>query len=201
MSSFRTIEFSGYKLCINDETYEPAEDTELILDILEVNKGQKVVEVGSGSGILSIRAASLGGKVISIDINPFAVESTLCSIKLNNVENDINVINCNMLSCIRETVFDVAIFNPPYLPYEEYNSWISYSWSGGKSGVDVLIRFLKQVKAKKIYTVYSSLSDEDKLLDFINKNKIKISKKVEKVYDYERIIAIQLDAQSNFSRA
>ncbi|AWR97261.1 methyltransferase [Acidianus sulfidivorans JP7] len=200
MSSSRTIEVSGYKICINEETYEPAEDTELLLKLIHVDKGQKVIEVGSGSGILSVHAASHGGNVIAIDINPFAAEATLCSARINNLENRVSVINCDLLSCINPKLsFDVAIFNPPYLPYEEYNSWISYSWSGGKSGIDVLLRFLREIKAKKIYTVYSSLSDEDKLLEYININGIKISRKLEKVFEYERIIAIELNAQSNSS--
>lgn len=179
---------------MNDETYEPAEDSMLLLSLIKVSKKDMVIEIGSGSGILTVYSAKLGGRVIAIDINPYAVASTQCSVRLNNVEDKVTIINCDMLDCLRNYLFDVAIFNPPYLPYEEFDSWISYSWSGGRTGIEQLIRFLDSVKAKRIYTLYSSLSDEERLLEYIKAKRFKVSRKVEKVFDYESIIALELYA-------
>ncbi|BDC19303.1 HemK2/MTQ2 family protein methyltransferase [Acidianus sp. HS-5] len=197
MSSYRIIEFNGIKLCLNEEVYEPAEDTELLLSILKIKKGENIIEVGSGTGILSIISAKMGGKVYSVDINPFATLSTLCSSKLNSV--DINVINCDMLTCFRNKIFDVGIFNPPYLPFEEYDDWVKYSWSGGKSGSDVLIRFLNTITARRLYILYSSLSDEDKIMEVLGKRKMKINRKMEKTFGFERLIALELDAKVSIS--
>ncbi|MFP3162729.1 MAG: class I SAM-dependent methyltransferase [Acidianus hospitalis] len=197
MSSYRTIEFNGIKLCINDEVYEPAEDTELLLSIVKIKKGEKVVEIGSGSGILSIISAKMGGKVYSIDINPFASLATLCSSKLNNL--DIDVINCDMLTCLRNITFDVGIFNPPYLPFEEYDDWIKYSWSGGKSGSEVLVNFINIISAKRLYILYSSLSNEDEILEAIRKRKMVINRKIEKTFGFERLIALELNAEGSIS--
>ncbi|AEE93705.1 methylase [Acidianus hospitalis W1] len=197
MSSYRTIEFNGIKLCINDEVYEPAEDTELLLSIVKIKKGEKVVEIGSGSGILSIISAKMGGKVYSIDINPFASLATLCSSKLNNLY--IDVINCDMLTCLRNITFDVGIFNPPYLPFEEYDDWIKYSWSGGKSGSEVLVNFINIISAKRLYILYSSLSNEDEILEAIRKRKMVINRKIEKTFGFERLIALELNAEGSIS--
>jgi len=197
MSSYRTIEFNGIKLCINDEVYEPAEDTELLLSIVKIKKGEKVVEIGSGSGILSIISAKMGGKVYSIDINPFASLATLCSSKLNNL--DIDVINCDMLTCLRNITFDVGIFNPPYLPFEEYDDWIKYSWSGGKSGSEVLVNFINTISARRLYILYSSLSNEDEILEAIRKRKMVINRKIEKTFGFERLIALELNAEGSIS--
>jgi release factor glutamine methyltransferase len=197
MSSYRTIEFNGIKLCINDEVYEPAEDTELLLSIVKIKKGEKVVEIGSGSGILSIISAKMGGKVYSIDINPFASLATLCSSKLNNL--DIDVINCDMLTCLRNITFDVGIFNPPYLPFEEYDDWIKYSWSGGKSGSEVLVNFINTISARRLYILYSSLSNEDEILEAIRKRKMIINRKIEKTFGFERLIALELNAEGSIS--
>lgn len=199
MSSFRIIEFSGYKICVNNETYEPAEDTELMLSIITIKDGERVLEVGSGSGVLSVHAARLGGKVVAIDINPFAAEATLCSAKLNRVNDRISIVNCDMITCLRHYVFDIAIFNPPYLPYEEFDSWLSYSWSGGKTGIEQIIRFLDAVTARRFYILYSSLSDELSLLEYIKRKGFRISRKVEKIYGYESLIALELYAKSDFS--
>jgi len=197
MSSYRTIEFNGIKLCINDEVYEPAEDTELLLSIVKIKKGEKVIEIGSGSGILSIISAKMGGKVYSIDINPLASLATLCSSKLNNL--DIDVINCDMLTCLRNITFDVGIFNPPYLPFEEYDDWIKYSWSGGKSGSEVLVNFINTISARRLYILYSSLSNEDEILEAIRKRKMVINRKIEKTFGFERLIALELNAEGSIS--
>ncbi|MEM0015529.1 MAG: class I SAM-dependent methyltransferase [Saccharolobus sp.] len=193
MANFRIIEFNGIKLCLNENTYEPAEDTELLLRIIKIHKGDKVLDMGSGSGILGIYALKLGGKVIFIDINPYAILSTLCSLGLNRLDDkDYNIVNCNLLDCIREEKFDVAIFNPPYLPFEEYDSWIGYSWSGGKNGSDIIIKFLREITSKRVYILYSSLSDEDSILTEIKRREYIISQKYERVIGYERLVALEL---------
>ena len=48
--------------------------------------GDKVLDVGCGSGILSIAAALLGSRdILAIDIDPVAVEVTKENVELNNV--------------------------------------------------------------------------------------------------------------------
>jgi len=192
MGSERIIEFYGYRLCINEETYEPSDDTKLLLDIIKINKGEKVIDVGTGSGILGLHALSKGASyVVFIDVNPYATLSTICTLSLYNFTN-YDVLNCNLLDCLRNKEFDVAIFNPPYLPVEEYERWIGYSWSGGKSGVDVLVNFLKSVKAKRIYTLYSSLDDLDYLFQVINELGYRIIYSLEKTIGFETLTAIEI---------
>lgn len=192
MGSYRIIEFNNYRVCINEETYEPAEDTELLLELIKINKGEEVIDIGSGSGILGLHALKLGArKVFFVDINPYATLSTLCTLNLNKV-NEYDVVNCDLVTCFREKTFDVAIFNPPYLPYEEYDKWIGYSWSGGKTGVEVLIRFLNMIKARRIYTLYSSLDDEELLFEVLKK-KYRIRNRKEKTIGFETLIALELE--------
>ncbi|MCI2414588.1 MAG: class I SAM-dependent methyltransferase [Candidatus Aramenus sp.] len=199
MGDFRVTELYGYKLCVNEEVYEPAEDSELLLDVIQVRKGERVVEMGSGTGILSVKAAKLGGVVLSIDLNPFATEATLCTAKLNGVS--LEVVNCDMFTCIRDKYWDVAIFNPPYLPVSEYRSWIEYSWSGGDRGVEVLLRFLNVVKAKRVYILYSSLDDEESIMGAINSNNYIITRKEKKYIGFEELIALELNDKGSASRA
>jgi len=184
------IEFNKIKICVNDQVYEPAEDTELMFEIINAEKNEKVLEVGPGTGIISVSLALKGAEVTAIDINPYASEATLCTSKINKVQ--INIINGDLLSPIRPFVFDVAVFNPPYLPFEEYDSWIGYSWSGGKSGAESLIKFLSEVKASRIYTLYSSLSDEDAILAELKNVGLCIKTKREKQIGLETLFGIEL---------
>ncbi len=54
--------------------------------------GMRVMDVGTGSGILAIAAARLGAKdVLAIDIDPDAVKTALENVKLNKVEDAVRV--------------------------------------------------------------------------------------------------------------
>ncbi|MEM0373129.1 MAG: methyltransferase [Sulfolobaceae archaeon] len=200
MGGNRVIEFSGIKICLNEFTYEPAEDTKILLDMINVKLNEKVIDLGSGSGILGIKALLSGGKVIFIDINPYATEATLCSLRINKLDGEI--INCDLLSCLREYKFDTIIFNPPYLPYSELSNWLGYSWSGGKGGIEVIERFLMSANSKRIYLVYSTLSDYEKVERILNYKGYNIIKKREVTIGFETIIGIEAvkDDKSNLSR-
>ncbi len=68
--------------------------TRLCLEALEshVQPEAPVVDVGCGSGILSIAAAKLGARpVVAIDIEEEAVRETRANARLNGVEHDIQV--------------------------------------------------------------------------------------------------------------
>lgn len=115
------------------ETYEPVSSDELIIELdpgmafgtgthpttvmciqaLEktVKKGDVVVDVGTGSGILSIAAAMLGAKrVHALDLDPVAVESAKLNVKLNKVHDVVTVSQNNLLDRIDEQA-DVIVAN------------------------------------------------------------------------------------------
>ncbi len=68
------------------------ETTSLCLELLakEVKTGDKVLDVGCGSGILAIAASKLGAlEVVAVDIDPVAVGVARENARLNDVEIDI----------------------------------------------------------------------------------------------------------------
>jgi ribosomal protein L11 methyltransferase len=72
---------------------------------------KKVLDLGCGTGILSIAAAKLGARsVTAIDPNPFAVETTIANVKLNSSEEQIHVIR-GELKDIKGMRFDLIMAN------------------------------------------------------------------------------------------
>lgn len=50
------------------------------------------LDLGSGSGILSVAMAKLGASVVAIDNDPIAVQATAAAVKLNGVESQVQVL-------------------------------------------------------------------------------------------------------------
>ena len=58
--------------------YPPREDSRLLIDSIDkLNQSKgKAMEIGCGTGIISINLAKKGWKVEALDINPYAIIST-----------------------------------------------------------------------------------------------------------------------------
>lgn len=89
------------------------ETTSLCIEALEkyIEKGDRVFDIGCGSGILSIASAKLGsGKITSIDLDPLCVKISKENIKNNNLENIIDVKKGNLLDVIEDKA-DLIVAN------------------------------------------------------------------------------------------
>jgi ribosomal protein L11 methyltransferase len=87
--------------------------TVLCIQALEsVLKGDEdVVDVGTGSGVLSIAAAKLGAKsVLGLDLDEVAVESAALNVKLNNVSDVVSVRQNNLLEQV-DGKYEVIVAN------------------------------------------------------------------------------------------
>ncbi|MBC7108262.1 MAG: methyltransferase [Methanomassiliicoccales archaeon] len=148
--------------------YPPREDTFLLLESIDVERDEEVLEIGCGTGIISIHCAMAGAIVTAVDIKEEAVQCTRSNAERNSVP--VNVLRSDLFSAIRGR-FDTIIFNPPYLPVNE-DTDESISWAGGNDGVEILQRFLRSVpqflkEAGRIFIVVSSLMNQDTLKELL----------------------------------
>lgn len=87
--------------------------TKICIKFLEkyLNKDDKVLDVGSGTGILSIAAAKLGAsKILAFDIDEWSLDNGIENIRINNVESLIEIRQCEIKD-ISEKEFDLIVAN------------------------------------------------------------------------------------------
>jgi release factor glutamine methyltransferase len=141
-----------------DEVYDPGEDSFLLVEaaLQEARPGDRALEVGTGSGIVSLFVKDITN-VVATDISPFACRNA----RLNGV----SVLRTDLYSGVCG-IFDLVIFNPPYLPTaedEKLHSWLDKAFNGGRTGRDEIVRFLRDIDrimlpGGRVLTVFSSLT-------------------------------------------
>ncbi len=93
--------------------------------------GKHVLDMGCGSGMLSLVAATRGAKVTSIDINDAAVHATRHNAKINSLEASITAFASNLFDgLINTNMFDLILVNPPFYPNDPAEL-AEYAWKGG----------------------------------------------------------------------
>ena len=88
--------------------------TRLMMQALEivVRGGERLLDVGTGSGVLGIAAKLLGAdKVLGTDIDEVAVRSAQGNLDLNPVASDIQVMASDLLSDVPAQEFDIVVAN------------------------------------------------------------------------------------------
>jgi|APSaa5957512576_1039674.scaffolds.fasta_scaffold35466_1 release factor glutamine methyltransferase len=112
------VEILGRKFIVYPNVFSPKYffDTEFFAKELPVQKDADFLEIGPGTGAISVFAIINGAKhVTAIDINPAAVENTKENAKLNDVENKITVLQGDIYSPLSEDdKFDTIFWNTPF---------------------------------------------------------------------------------------
>ncbi|UZE93961.1 MAG: methyltransferase [Candidatus Pacearchaeota archaeon] len=154
--------------------YEPREDSFLLLKHIKnyINKNDIVLDIGTGSGILAKESSKYAREVIACDINKELIKK----LKRNNKNPKIKFIYSDLFSNIKGK-FNLILFNPPYLPSKK----IKYKEiDGGKSGTEIINRFLREAK--------NYLEKNGKILllcSSLNKNVEQLFKKYQ--YNFKKI--------------
>lgn len=135
LSSTRTYSWKGITLEIPPEVFHPGffTSTKILLNFIKHKnyKGNLVLELGAGSGLISIYAAKKGANVTATDINEVAINFLQKNAEQNNV--GLNVIHSDIFNSIPVCLFDTIIINPPYYK-KQPRSNADYAWYCGENG-------------------------------------------------------------------
>ena len=146
---------------------------------------RKVLDMGTGSGILAKTALENTEDVLAVDIDEDAVRYA--------TRQGINARKSDLFSNVNGK-FDVIIFNPPYLPSSKYKD---IALDGGKRGYEVIERFLKDAgkylnKNGIILLLYSSLSKPRRIKDIIKENGLIEEILEDKKVAFEKLYVVKL---------
>ncbi|MEM2083554.1 MAG: methyltransferase [Nitrososphaerota archaeon] len=191
------MKINGFKIEIFEDVYKPSEDTFLLYDSIN-NNYSKSFEVGSGVGLITLKLAKKSNYVLASDINFEATKNTLYNVKQNFLRDKVDIVCGDCLTFLKNKIFfELIVFNPPYLPSENFNKKIfDLSWSGGKRGYEITLKFLREAKKhinkKGTIMIVSSSYIINEVLNIIKKMKLKYSIKKEKSMFFEKIYIVEI---------
>lgn len=146
LSKERIYKYDKIEITVKPGIFHPGLffSTKILLDFLKTKKlsGTKFLELGCGSGIISILAIKSGAIVTASDINQKAADNTKINSESNGV--DITVVVSDLFDNILDQKFDWIVVNPPYYPKEAKNEE-DFAWFCG-SDFQFFRKFFLQLK-------------------------------------------------------
>jgi release factor glutamine methyltransferase len=190
--------FSASRLRIRShpEVYEPAEDSVLLANSLDIGAGERVLEIGVGSGYVSLVASERAASIVGIDINPHAARLAKANARLNGVAN-VEFIAGDLFSPIRVR-FNLILVNPPYLPVKggAERDPIELAWDGGEDGMRLTERFINEVQDYlepngRVLMIQSSLSGYEETVRSLSGRGFQVKTLAEQKLFFETIYLIE----------
>ena len=190
--------FSASRLRIRShpEVYEPAEDSVLLANSLDIGAGERVLEIGVGSGYVSLVASQTAASIVGIDINPHAARLAKANARLNGVAN-VEFIAGDLFSPIRGR-FNLILVNPPYLPEKGgvERDPIELAWDGGEDGMRLTERFINEVQDYlepngRVLMIQSSLSGYEETVRSLSGRGFQVKTLAEQKLFFETIYLIE----------
>ncbi len=183
----------------------PRPETELLIDevlknILDVDAYMTFVEVGVGSGIISIVLAQhfKNAKFIAVDISGDALKISRVNIEKFKMQDRIELRLGSLLEPIDEEI-DYLVSNPPYiedgielelnLDYEPQNALF-----GGEVGDEIIKELLDEVLKRKInfFTCEIGYDQQDKIQKYLENKQFECLEFYKDYSDFDRGFTLKL---------
>lgn len=167
------VSFYSREFYIDEGSLIPRPETEHLIDeiLKHVSTDDEIVivEVGVGSGIISILLALHLPKArfIAVDISQRALEVARRNIEAFDLADRIELREGDLLSCVSEAI-DLLVSNPPYIAHDApLESNLSYepqnALFGGEIGDEIIQRLLDEVYVRHIPLFACEMGFDQKL--------------------------------------
>ena len=112
------LQHEGLRILVEKPGFTYGSDAVLLANFLRAKPGEQVLDIGCGTGILSILAsAKTGAHFTAVDIQPRMCELCAVSVRLNGQQDAISVLLADIRTLheqLGHECFDAAVCNPPY---------------------------------------------------------------------------------------
>ena len=114
------LEYKGLKIIQNEKYFCFGIDSILLSDFAkEIKKDAIILDIGTGTGIISILLAKKTecNKIYALEVQEEISEMAMRSVKLNKLENKIQIINDNIKNIekyLQNNSINAIVTNPPY---------------------------------------------------------------------------------------
>ena len=172
-TELRQIKIQGITITLelNEQVFAPSPNGSFYANALRIYPGDRVIDIGTGSGILAIYAAMQGAVVCATDIEAEAVELAGKNCALNQVQADIR--HGSMFGDFSGT-FDVIAANlpneivPPVYAHK-LGKHTAETFDGGEKGNHFILELLAESKKymhanSRLYLPVHSLTDYHEVL-------------------------------------
>ncbi len=189
--------FYGESFIVKPNVLIPRPETEILVEkaelVLKGMKNPKVIEIGVGSGIISVMLATLipNIQIVAVDINDDALALAKLNAQKFSVEEKITFVKSDLFTNVEDQHFDMCISNPPYIEndfklpknvtFEPANALF-----GGVVGDEILKDIIDQCVKRKIQFLYCEMGFDQKnrLEKYLKSYK---TKSCEFYKDYEKL--------------
>ncbi len=189
--------FYGESFEVRQNVLIPRPETEILVEkaekILKEFENPKVLEIGVGSGIVSVMLAKLipNIEIVGVDINEDALELATLNAKKFGVEDKITFLKSDLFENVADEKFDMCISNPPYIKNDfKLPKNVTFEPSnalfGGDDGDELLKKIINGAAENKIHYLYCEMGFDQKsrLEQYI---KVYKPKSCEFYKDYEKL--------------
>lgn len=111
----QTFEYLGLTLAVPAEVMPITGMHDLLGNavLAEVRESDRVLDMGTGSGVNAILAAGTARRVLAVDVNPVAVAAARDNAAANGVADRVEVRESDVFGAV-DGEFDLIVFDPPY---------------------------------------------------------------------------------------
>ncbi len=201
-SRIRNYNFEELKLKILPGVFHPGFffSTKFLISYLskfDLNN-KSLLELGAGSGMISVYCARRGAIVTASDISSSAIENIKLNSSLNNC--NVSIVHSDLFDSIPNHEFDFIIINPPYFPKDPKNESECAWYCGSKFQYfeklfKQLIEFIKH--STTVLMVLSEDCDIKSISSIAGKNNIEMKLKESKKFFTEMNFIFQLHLIKN----
>ena len=114
------LNIKGYRIIQNPDLFCFGMDAVLLSGFTKVKPGQRVLDMGTGTGVIPIllEAKTKGREFIGLEIQELSYDMAVRSVALNGLEEKVHIVKGdikNASEIFGKAGFDVVTCNPPYM--------------------------------------------------------------------------------------